>query len=89
MTALLQKLSGGVLWNNINNFVNEALVKATWSGAYSGVVEGNTAINGTITFGTSWIKGCRTFTINVDNVSKTGFIYNQSENLETSDSITL
>ncbi len=75
--------------DNINNFVNEAIVKATWSGAYSSVVEGNTTINGTITLGTGWVKGCGIFSINIDNVSKTGFIYNQSKNIETSDSITL
>ncbi len=69
--------------------VKEALVKSVWSGAYSRNVEGITTGDGTINFRTDWVKGCGAFTITVNDVSKTGYIYNSSENIETTDTIIL
>lgn len=68
--------------------VEGATVYATWSGSVSATVSGVTGADGTVTFQSSKVKGGGTFTITITNVVKSGFTYNSSLNVETSDSIT-
>lgn len=65
--------------------VPSARVYITWSGAYSATKNALTGTNGTVTFISK--RGTGTFTITVNNVTKTGYTYNPALNIETSDSI--
>ncbi len=68
--------------------VDVATVKGHWSGAYSSnTVSGTTSNDGKVTFETKWVKGGGMFTFTVDNVLKEGWTYDESANIETSDSI--
>jgi len=69
--------------------VAEATVSGSWSGAYTESVSGTTRTDGKVTFSTKYVKGGGTFTFTVTDVSKEGWIYNSTANVETSDSITL
>ncbi|MBS7614543.1 hypothetical protein KEJ18_02260 [Candidatus Bathyarchaeota archaeon] len=79
-----------------NNHVTGAKVYGHWSGSVSGSVYGWTGTNGKVTFysedvfywrggGGRWWWKRLTFTFTVDDVEKTGWIYDESENEETSD----
>lgn len=72
-----------------NNSVEGATVEGEWSGAYSESVSGTTRSDGNVTFETRWVKGGGTFTFTVDNLTREGWTYNSSANVETSDSITV
>lgn len=72
-----------------NQPVSGATVYANWNGAYSANISKNTNSEGTATFRTPWVAGCGTFALTVDNVTKDGWIYDSTANVETSDSITL
>lgn len=69
--------------------VGNALLYGAWSGAYNSNVSGNTNSNGLVTFSTNWVKNGGTFTFTVNNIVKTGWIYDSSANVETSDTIIL
>jgi PKD repeat protein len=74
-----------------NTPVKEAMVYGHWSGAYTDIVSGTTKGEGKITFKTGWVRilDDRTFTFTVDNVVLTGWTYDPSANVETSDSVTV
>ena len=71
------------------NPVSGATVAGAWSGATSGSVSGTTDTNGTVSFESAKVRKAGTFTFTVTNVTKTGAIYDASQNVETSDSITV
>lgn len=73
----------------LNVAVSGATVDGNWSGDYTASVSGTTNGEGTVNFRTPWVKDCGTFTFTVDNVVKTGWTYNSTADVETSDSITL
>lgn len=69
--------------------VSGATVYGTWSGSVTGTAQGVTGADGKITFTSPRNKGGGTFTFTVTNVVKSGFTYNSSLNVETSDTITI
>jgi hypothetical protein len=69
------------------NPVEGATVYGHWSGDTSGEVFGVTDVDGQFTFKSSWVWGGGTFTFTIDDVVLSGWIYDQSANEETSDSI--
>ena len=69
--------------------VDAANVHASWSGAYTAGVSGPTNAEGKTIFISNWVSGCGTFTITVNDVVKTDWIYDESVNVETNDSTTL
>jgi hypothetical protein len=68
--------------------VEGALVYASWSGAYSGDVSGTTDAAGTVTLDSGKVKNGGTFIFTVTDVVKSGWTYDPSSNIETTDSIT-
>ncbi len=64
-------------------------VEITWSGAAPGTDSGVTNDQGQVTFTSGRNKSGGTFTICVDNLTKTGYPYQSGDNHETCDSITL
>jgi hypothetical protein len=68
--------------------ISGAIVSGDWSGAVSGTSMANTGSDGKVMLESSNKKNGGTFTFTVTNVTKLGFIYNSSLNVETSDSIT-
>ncbi len=75
--------------DTVGNFVSGATVYGIWSGATTGSVSGTTGANGTVSFQSASIKKAGTFTFTVNNVTKSGYTYNPSLNIETSDSVTV
>jgi subtilisin family serine protease len=72
------------------NPVDGTTVYGTWSGGYSGSTSGTTAADGTVRFESGKVRQANvTFTFTVDNVEKTGYTYDATLNVETSDSITV
>ncbi len=72
------------------NPVQGATVYGSWSGLTSKSVSGTTGSDGKVTFYTSWIRGkTGTCTFAVTDVRKDGWVYDPSQNKETSDSITI
>ncbi len=71
------------------NFVSGATVYGAWSGATTGSVSGTTSANGTVSFQSASIKKAGTFTFTVTDVTKSGFTYAPSMNVETTDSVTV
>gem|GEM_PF-1397567 len=70
--------------------VQGAAVSGKWSGLTSDADSGFTDASGTVTLSSDPVrKASGTFTFTVTKVEKTGWVYNQSENMETSDSITV
>jgi hypothetical protein len=74
------------------NNVAGATVHGHWSGSVSGAVFGQTGTNGKVTFNSievfyigGWFSRRLTFTFTVDDVTKPGWIYDESANVETSD----
>jgi len=72
-----------------HNPLSGVSVTGQWSGAYSAVLTASTGSNGKVTFTSSQIKGCGTFTFTVNNAIKSGYAYDSSSNVETGNSITL
>jgi hypothetical protein len=68
--------------------VSGATVTGSWSGATGGSSSGSTGADGKVTLTSKSVKGGGTFTFTVTNVAATGYTYNPSMNIETSDSIT-
>jgi hypothetical protein len=68
--------------------VSGAIVYGTFSGATSDSVNGVTDANGNVTLTSSSKKGGGTWSFCVDNVTRSGWTYNASANVETCDSIT-
>ncbi len=65
-----------------------ATVYGTWSGDYSGSVQGTTGADGTVTFTSGTVKKANArFTFTVTSVGKAGFTYAPSLNSETEDTI--
>jgi hypothetical protein len=69
-----------------------ATVYGHWSGSVSGSAFGQTGTNGKVTFSSmeiyymgGWFSRRLTFTFTVDNIIKTGWIYDKSANVKTSD----
>ena len=72
------------------NLVGGATVYGTWSGDYSGSASDVTGTDGTVSFESRKVRQANaTFTFTVDNVEKTGYTYDATLNVETSDSITV
>jgi len=69
--------------------VASATLSGNFSGAYSRSVSGSTSSTGKVSFTTGWVLGCGTFTFSVNNVVKSNWVYQPSDNVETSDSIIL
>ncbi len=70
--------------------VQGATVSGKWSGLTSDSDSGTTDVDGRVILKSDTVrKTSGTFTFTVNNVVKTGWVYNQSANLETSDSITV
>jgi len=69
------------------NPVSGATVSGAWSGAVVRSVSGTTGTSGTVSFQSPTIKKSGTFIFTVNNVVKTGFIYDPSQNVETTDSV--
>lgn len=64
-----------------------ASVSGTWSGLASGSVSGTTDSSGNVTFTTRKTRRSGTFTFTVNGVSASGYTYDPSRNVETTDSI--
>ncbi len=75
-----------LITDSTGNPVSGAKVTGNWSGAYNKTgVSATTGIDGKASFKSKWRSG--TFTFTVTDVSKSGWIYDSSQNKETSDSI--
>jgi hypothetical protein len=68
--------------------VEQATVYGDWSGAVNAPDNGVTLADGTVMIESPGVKGGGTFTFTVTDVIKSGYIYNASLNVETSDSVT-
>ncbi len=68
--------------------ISGAIVSGDWSGAVSGTSMGTTGSDGKVMLESPEKKDGGTFIFTVTNVTKLGYIYNSSLNVETSDSIT-
>jgi hypothetical protein len=66
-----------------------AVVSGEWSGAVSSTSMGVTDANGQVLLESPLIKSGLTATFTVSGVVKTGYVYTQGMNVETSDSITM
>jgi len=75
--------------DNLDTSIGDVAVSGMWSGAYSRNVSASTDNAGVASFTTRWIRGCGTFTFTVNGISKDGWLYDESANIETSDSIDL
>lgn len=73
--------------NNSGANVAAATVYGNWSGAVSGPVNGITGTDGKVMLRSPNSRSGGTFTFTVTNVTSSGYTYNPSLNLETSDSI--
>jgi len=71
-----------------NAAVSGATVSGTFSGATSDSVSGTTDASGNVTLTSSGKKGGGTWTFCVTDVTKSGWTYNASANVETCDTIT-
>jgi subtilisin family serine protease len=72
-----------------HNLLSGVSVTGQWSGAYSAVLSASTGTDGKIKFASGQVKTCGTFTFSITNAFKSGYLYNTSSNIETSDSISL
>ena len=61
--------------------VGDATVNGTWSGAVSGSAEITTGSDGYATSYSNWTRSDGTFTFCVDNVTKSGWVYNEAANV--------
>jgi PKD repeat protein len=68
--------------------ISGASVTGVWSGVVSGTTSGATGSTGTVKFTSPTTKTSGTFTFSVTAVSATGYNYDQTQNKETSDSVT-
>ena len=69
--------------------ISGATVSGGWSGAtVKGDGSGVTGGDGKVTLESGAVKGGGTYTFTVTGVSATGYTYNSSLNVETSDSVT-
>lgn len=69
--------------------IEGATVYGTWSGDVSGTSQGATLQDGKVTLDSPGKKGGGTYTFTITNVVKSGYTYNSSLNVETSDTITI
>jgi alkaline phosphatase len=74
--------------NNSGANVAAATVYGNWSGAVSGSANGVTGTDGKVILRSPNSRSGGTFTFTVTNVAASGYTYNPSLNVETSDSIT-
>jgi uncharacterized repeat protein (TIGR02543 family) len=75
--------------DNLGNPVAGAIVKGSWSGIVTGGVTGTTGADGKAVFTSKKTKKKGTITFTVTGVSKSGYVYNPAQNLETKDSISI
>jgi PKD repeat protein len=72
------------------NLVDGAIVHGNWSGDYAGSVSGTTGADGWVRFESGKVRRADvTFIFTVDNVEKSGYTYDFTLNVETSDTITV
>lgn len=71
-----------------NKPVQGATVTAAWSGLVTGSVSGVTGSTGIVTFWSPTSASSGTFRLGVTGVSLSGYTYDSSQNVETSDAIT-
>jgi hypothetical protein len=69
--------------------IEGATVSGNWSGPVTGTVSGVTGFDGKVTLQSSKVKSGGTFTFTVSDVEVSGYTYNPSLNVETSDSINI
>jgi hypothetical protein len=69
--------------------ISGAAVSASWSGIVSGTATVNTNRRGVATFRSPTTRSPGTFFFSVNRLTATGFAYDATLNVETSDSITL
>jgi hypothetical protein len=67
--------------------ISGAIVSGDWSGAVSGTSMGNTGSDGKVMLESPGKKKGGTFTVTVTDVTKLGYVYNSSLNVEDSDTI--
>ena len=67
--------------------ISDAVVSGDWSGSVSGTSMGNTGSDGKVMLESSNKKNGGTFTFTVTDVTKLGYVYNSSLNVEDSDTI--
>jgi hypothetical protein len=67
--------------------ISGAVVGGDWSDAVSGTSSGSTGSDGKVMLESSNKKNGGTFTVTVTNVTKLGYVYNSSLNVEDSDTI--
>jgi peptidoglycan/xylan/chitin deacetylase (PgdA/CDA1 family) len=77
------------IYDEDNAFVSGATVTVQWSGLVSGTSSGTTNGGGAVTLNSPATKSSGTITATVTNVVKSGWNYNSTRNVETSDSITV
>jgi len=78
------------IYDENGNPVDGATVSGHWSGLTSDTDSGTTGSDGKVILYSNWVWfASGTFTFTVDNVEKSGYIYDSSANKETSDSITV
>ncbi len=78
------------IYDESGNPVDGATVSGHWSGLTSDTDSGTTDSSGKVVLYSNWVWfASGTFTFTVDNVEKSGYIYDSSANKETSDSITV
>ena len=68
--------------------ISGAIVSATWSGSVSGTSMGTTGSDGKVMLESPGSKGGGVYKFTVTNVTKLGYVYNSSLNVETEDAIT-
>jgi len=73
-----------------DNPVESATVMGHWNGLATDKDAGNTNSNGEVVLYSDWVKGgSGVFEFTVDNVVKSGWVYDSEANEETSDSATV
>ena len=80
-----------VVFDNNGVAVEGATVSGHWEEATTGSVSGDTDAAGEVTLqsGTVWRASGKTFIFVVDDITKDGWVYDSSANVETSDSVTV
>ncbi len=76
------------IYDGAGNPVEGATVYGIWSGDYASDVSGVTGADGTVSFTSGKVRQANaTFTFTVDNVVKSGYVYDESRDVEPSDTV--
>lgn len=81
-----QKAVAEIVVTSDGSAVDGALVEITWSGDHSGTASGSTSPSGSVTFETPSIRNAANFIITVNNITKSGYVWD-SANSQTSASV--